>query len=39
MMTINNKRERNEGGKCLGWPGTSCGPVILPVAMIEVLIS
>ena len=26
MMTINNKRERNDRGNCLGWPVTSYGP-------------
>ena len=26
MTTINNKSERNDGRKCLGWPGTSYGP-------------
>ena len=26
MMTINDKSERNEGGKSLGWPVTSYSP-------------
>ena len=26
MMTINNNSERNDRGKCLGWPVTSYGP-------------
>ena len=27
MMTINTKIEKkNDDGKCLGWPGSSCGP-------------
>ena len=26
-MTINNKSERNDWSKCLGWPVTSYGPV------------
>ena len=26
MMSINNKNDRNDGGKCLGWPVTSYGP-------------
>ena len=26
MMTINSKSERNDQGKCLGWPVTSYGP-------------
>ena len=28
MMTISNKSERNDRGKCLGWPFTSYGPDI-----------
>jgi len=27
MMSIKNKNERNDWGKCLGWPVTSYGPV------------
>ena len=29
MMTVNNKGERNDRGKCLGWPVTSYGPADL----------
>ena len=28
MMTINNKNESNDWGKCLGLPVTSYGPVM-----------
>lgn len=28
MMTINNKRERNYGGKCLDWPVTRYDPAV-----------
>ena len=29
MMTVNNKSERNDEGKCLGWPITSFSPDIV----------
>ena len=28
FLTINNKSERNDGGKCLSWPVTNYGPVL-----------
>ena len=28
MMTINNKTERSDGGKCFGWPVASYVPEV-----------